>query len=207
MDGTLAEIRGFAGTFNPKNWVFCHGQLADISQNQALYSLIGTLYGGNGRTTYGIPDLRGRVPIGSGQGPGLSYYRLAQLGGYQQIDLTVNEMPQHSHAAAATVGASVVGGTATATMNVNNSDGENRAPAGNYTGVSGGDIYQDAPSAGSTLNSGAITVDTSGLQVAVGDVAVQVGNTGKGLPFPVIQPYLCIQWIMCVDGLYPQRDN
>ncbi len=206
MDGTLAEIRGFAGTFNPKNWVFCYGQLMPINNNQALFALIGDYYGGDGRTNFGIPDLRGRVPVGSGAGPGLYPYQLAQMGGYQQINLTTNEMPKHNHAAVATVGASAVGGTATATMNVNNSDGENRTPAGNYLGLSGGDIYQDTPSAGSILNSGAITVDTSGLRVAVGDVSVQIGDTGKGQPFPVIQPYLCIQWIMCVDGLFPQRD-
>ncbi|MPQ49129.1 hypothetical protein GCQ56_19185 [Marinifilum sp. N1E240] len=74
-------------------------------------------------------------------------------------------------------------------------------------GFSGGDIYQDSASAGSTLNSGAITVDSSELQVAMGDVTVQIDDTGEGSRFPIIQPFLCVNWIICIDVLYPQRDN
>ncbi len=206
MEGTMAEIRGFAGSFNPRGWMFCYGQMLSIADFQALYALIGTYYGGDGRVSFCVPDLRGRVPVGSGTGPGLSPYRLGQKGGVELMKLSNNQLPQHKHSAVATIGASTMGGTVTATMNVNNSDGENRTPAGNYLGLSGGDLYQDTPSAGSTLNSGAITVDTSGLRVAVGDVSVQIGDVGNGSPFPVIQPYLCIQWIMCVDGLFPQRN-
>ena len=71
MDGTIGEIRMFAGNFAPRNWAFCAGQLLSISQNTALFSILGTTYGGNGQTTFGLPDLRGRVPVGAGTGPGL----------------------------------------------------------------------------------------------------------------------------------------
>ncbi|MPQ49125.1 phage tail protein [Marinifilum sp. N1E240] len=205
MEGTMAEIRGFAGTFNPKGWAFCQGQILAIADFQALFALVSNYYGGDGRNTFGIPDLRGRVPIGSGMGPGLSSYQLSQKGGLEYITLTNNQLPSHNHIATASAVSAAIGGEIKATMNVNNSDGEVRTPAGNYLGLSGGDIYQDIPSAGNTLNSAAIDVDASGLQVAVGDVSVQIGNAGNGSPFPIVQPYLCINWIMCVDGLFPQR--
>ncbi|MPQ49126.1 phage tail protein [Marinifilum sp. N1E240] len=207
MEGTLAEIRGFAGNFSPRNWAYCYGQIVSIAQNTSLYSLLGTTFGGDGRTTFGIPDLRGRVPIGQGQAPGMQEYYLGQFGGQELIRLTHAQLPAHNHAAVASIGSATISGEVVATMNVNNSDGENRTPEGNYLGFSGGDIYQDSASTGSTLNSAAITVDSSGLQVAVGDVTVQVDNTGDGGQFPIIQPFLCINWIICIDGLYPQRDN
>ncbi len=207
MEGTLAEIRGFAGNFNPRNWTYCYGQIISIAQNTSLFSLLGTTFGGDGRTSFGIPDLRGRVPVGSGTGSGLSPYRLGQKGGLELMKLSNNQLPQHKHSAVATIGASTMGGTVTATMNVNNADGENRTPAGNYLGLSGGDLYQDTPSSGSTLNSAAIDVDASGLQVAVGDITVQMADTGNGAQFPVVQPFLCVNWMICIEGLYPQRDN
>lgn len=207
MDGALAEIRGFAGTFAPKNWVYCHGQLADIAQNQALFSLIGNYYGGNGRTTFGIPDLRGRVPIGSGQGPTLPPYQLSQMGGYSQISLTNHQLPKHSHLASGSVDSGSLSGSITAKMKVNSAAGDEKSPDGQYLGASFKNLYQDSPTDGKTLNSNAISVDASGLSVSVGDVNVAVSQTGEGEPFPIVQPYLCINWIICVDGLYPQRPD
>ena len=98
----VGEIRMFAGNFAPRGWAFCDGQLLAVSQNDALFSLLGTIYGGDGRTTFGLPDLRGRVPVHAGQGPGLSNYRLGASGGAESVTLTTNQLPSHSHPLQAT---------------------------------------------------------------------------------------------------------
>ena len=87
----------FAGTFAPRGWAFCDGQLLAVSQNDALFSLLGTIYGGDGRTTFGLPDARGRIPIHAGHGPGLSERRLGAKGGAEAVTLTVNQLPSHTH--------------------------------------------------------------------------------------------------------------
>ena len=93
----VGEIRMFAGNFAPRGWAFCDGQLLAVSQNDALFSLLGTIYGGDGRTTFGLPDLRGRIPIHAGHGPGLSERRLGSKGGAENVTLTVNQLPSHTH--------------------------------------------------------------------------------------------------------------
>jgi len=98
----LGEIRMFAGNFNPRGWAFCSGQLLPIAQNDALYALLGTTYGGDGQNTFGLPDMLGRLPINQGQGPGLSTYVLGQKAGTETVTLTQQQMPGHSHAFFAT---------------------------------------------------------------------------------------------------------
>lgn len=93
----VGEIRMFAGNFAPRGWAFCDGQLLAVSQNDALFSLLGTVYGGDGRTTFGLPDLRGRLPIHAGHGPGLSERRLGAKGGTEAVTLIVNQLPSHTH--------------------------------------------------------------------------------------------------------------
>lgn len=93
----LGEIRMFAGNFAPRTNAYCSGQLLPINQNQSLFSLLGTQYGGDGRTTFALPDLRGRLPICFGQGPGLSDYRIGQTGGTELVTLTMTELPSHTH--------------------------------------------------------------------------------------------------------------
>lgn len=93
----IGEIRMFAGTFAPRGWAFCDGQLLAVSQNDALFSLLGTIYGGDGRTTFGLPDMRGRIPVHAGAGPGLSQRRLGAKDGSEQVSITVNQIPSHSH--------------------------------------------------------------------------------------------------------------
>lgn len=93
----VGEIRMFAGNFAPRGWAFCDGQLLAVSQNDALFSLLGTIYGGDGRTTFGLPDARGRLPIHAGQGPGLSPRRLGAKSGAEKETLTVNQLASHSH--------------------------------------------------------------------------------------------------------------
>ncbi len=97
-DPFVAEIRMFAGNFAPKGWATCDGQLLPISQNTALFSLLGTFYGGDGKSTFGLPNLEGSAPLGQGQGAGLSDYFIGQVGGSDNITLLTSEMPVHSHA-------------------------------------------------------------------------------------------------------------
>jgi microcystin-dependent protein len=98
----IAEIRIFAGNFAPRGWAFCNGQLLPVGQNTALFSLIGTTYGGDGRTTTGLPDLQGRAPMHAGRGPGLTSRRLGEKGGVEALNLSEAQMPNHDHRAQAT---------------------------------------------------------------------------------------------------------
>ncbi|HEX5502327.1 MAG TPA: tail fiber protein [Thermomicrobiales bacterium] len=140
MDPFLGEIRMFGGNFAPKGWAFCNGQLLPIAQNTALFSLLGTTYGGNGQTTFGLPDLRGRAPLHWGQGPGLSPYTQGEQGGQEQITLISGQMPTHAHAANA-----VAGG------------GNNSSPAGNVWAASTTrDSIYASGSPGTTMNPAAI---------------------------------------------------
>src|SRR5690606_2295885 len=111
----LGEIKMFAGTFAPNGWAKCEGQILSISHNSALFSLLGTTYGGDGQTTFALPDLRGRAPLHSGQGPGLSDYSLGQQGGTESTTLTVNNLPAHNH-----------------TINGIVEDGNSASPTGNF---------------------------------------------------------------------------
>jgi len=98
----VGEIRIFAGTFAPRGWAFCDGQLLAVSQNDTLFSLFGTIYGGDGRTTFGLPDLRGRIPIHMGSGPGLTPRPIGQRAGSERVTPTMNQLPVHSHPMQAT---------------------------------------------------------------------------------------------------------
>ena len=96
-DPFIGEIRAFPYNFAPRNWLFCEGQLLPIAQHTALFSLLGTTYGGDGRTTFGVPDLRGRAAIGEGRGPGLTQRNLGEEGGSDTVALSVNQLPRHNH--------------------------------------------------------------------------------------------------------------
>lgn len=205
MEGTIGEIRGFAGNFAPRTWSFCEGQFVSISANQALFSIIGTTYGGDGRTTFALPDLRGRTPISSGSGPGLSTYLLGQRSGAEIHSLTTNQMPAHSHAVNINDADIEVDGAIMATMSVSTSEAEDSSPSGNYLGVSSADVYADSSSNGNTLNNAAINVDTSGLGVSIPSSAIAISSSGTSQAFSVMQPYLTINWIICTAGVFPSR--
>jgi microcystin-dependent protein len=97
MNPYLGEIRIFSGNFAPKGWAMCNGQLLSIQSNTALFSLLGTYYGGNGTTTFALPDLRGRLPVHQGQGQGLSPYNIGQIGGNESVTLITQQLPRHNH--------------------------------------------------------------------------------------------------------------
>jgi microcystin-dependent protein len=148
----IGEITLFAGNFAPRGWAFCNGQLLPISQNTALFSILGTTYGGNGQTTFALPDLRGRVPIHAGQGPGLSNYTLGQVGGAENVTLQTSQLPAHSHAVNA-----VAGG------------GNQASPVGNLPAIESTGTSKDYSNAAATgaMNAGMIGNAGQGQPVPV----------------------------------------
>jgi microcystin-dependent protein len=175
QEGFIGEIRMFAGNFAPRNWALCDGQLLPISSNTALFSILGTTYGGDGRTTFALPDLRGRAPIHAGQGPGLSPRYLGQRGGAETVVLTSNQMPSHNHMAQINADSTV----ATSDRPQNTFPARNAAATPQY-----------GENVNSTLN---IT-------------AISVGNAGGGQAHPNMQPYVTINYIICLVGIFPSRN-
>lgn len=167
----LGEIRMFGGNFAPRGWAFCDGQLLPISQNTALFSLFGTTYGGDGRTTFALPDLRSRVPVHEGQGPGLSSYPLGARGGNETTSLTAANLPPHTHSVAPPV--------------TNGRQTTNR-PA-------------DAiPSKGGSYADGSPSSETG--------APYATGSAGGGTSFSNVQPYVVINFIVALQGIYPSRN-
>lgn len=169
-DPFVGEIRMFAGNFAPRGWDFCNGQLLPIRQNTALFSLIGTIYGGDGRVTFALPDLRGRVPIHTGQGAGLSDYPLGSRGGVEQVSLSLEQLPAHSHA--------LLG---------NDAEGNQRTPANHAL---------------ATPEEGLIYSAAEPTAVMAKDA---IAPTGNGQPHENRPPYLTVNYIIALQGIFPSR--
>ncbi|TVT78703.1 MAG: phage tail protein [Denitromonas halophila] len=172
-DPFIAEITMFGGNFAPRGWAFCDGQLLPIAQNTALFSILGTTYGGDGRTTFGLPDLRGRLPMHPGNGPGLSSRRLGEKGGVENVTLNANQIPAHNHAANAV------------------------APAGNSNDAAGNFWADDAGAASATYSSGPATTTMN---------AGAIGNAGGGQSHTNVQPFVCVSFIIALQGVFPSRN-
>jgi microcystin-dependent protein len=150
-DPFLGQVIMFGGNFAPRGWAFCEGQLLSIAQNSALFSILGTTYGGDGRTTFALPDLRGRVPMGSGNGPGLTPRKLGTKTGSETNTLTVGQMPAHSHAVAA---------------QVNNDSAATTDPANHF--LAPAESYATAGTAGANL--GGVTCGNTGGNQPVNNI-------------------------------------
>lgn len=195
MEAFIGQITLFAGNFAPRGWAFCQGQLLSIAQNSALFSILGTTYGGNGQTTFALPDLRGRAPVGVGQGPGLAGVNLGEMAGTQNVSLTTGNMPMHTHPATFTPGAA-------AQVNVTDTVGTLRTGAGNVlaqtpTGGQGAALVYapgDSPVSGQLAG------------VSGGGGSVEVGVAGGSQPFSILQPYLGLNYIICLEGVFPSRN-
>lgn len=178
--------------FAPRGWAFCNGQLLSIAQNTALFSLLGTTYGGNGQTTFALPDLRGRVPVSSGQGPGLSSFVLGELGGTEAVTLLTTQMPAHTH----TMGL----GTLAATANGANAAGNSRSPIGAVPAIEAAGVTAtystDALATTGAMRAGAVTL--TGAPTA--------GAAGGGQPLPIQQPYLAVNFCIALEGIFPSRN-
>lgn len=180
MEGTMAVVTPWAGNFAPANWMFCQGQSISIAENSALYALIGTTYGGDGVQTFNLPDLQSRVAVGAGQGPGLNNYPLGQKSGTESNTLTTQQMAAHTHPF-----------VLTSQMPVNADGGSTNNPQGAYPGPGSGNIYSGSSAAGQQY--GALNVNA------------QILPTGGGQPVNNIQPVLCVNYIICVEGIFPSR--
>ena len=180
MDPFLGQIEAFPYPYAPRGWMFCAGQILPINQYQALFALLGVTYGGNGTSNFALPDLRGRIPLSSGQGPGLSIYNLGQPGGAETHTLTMSEMPAGAHNHAITA--------------VNN-------------GTTGG---TNVPSAGVTLGAGysgqAGSPVVSIYSTDAPTVAMRpLGNTG-GQAHENRMPYLAVNYCIAISGIFPSRN-
>lgn len=143
----VGEIMKFGGNFAPRGWTLCDGQLLSVSSNDALFSLLGTIYGGDGRTTFGLPDLRGRVPVHPGSGPGLATIRVGEKNGAHEVTLITNQIPSHSHA-----------------LNVNAGGGNSANPAGNFISANSEGIKHHSGSSSSTADAASISNFVGGGQ-------------------------------------------
>lgn len=171
----------FAGNFAPRSWAFCSGQLLSIAQNTALFSILGTTYGGDGRTTFGLPDLRGRTPRGSegnSAGPGLPSVREGEKGGSVNHTLNITEMPSHSH-------------IATATLHGASGEGDSSVPTGRFLAKTGDEDYY---------------ADAKDIDLGAGAATVTVGNTGGNIAYSILNPYLGINFIIATQGIFPSRN-
>jgi microcystin-dependent protein len=182
MEGFIGQVIMFAGNFAPKDFAFCQGQSMAVSQNTALYSILGTTYGGNGTTTFVLPDTRGRVVVGAGQGPGLSNYSLGQMGGSTLTTITAEQMPAHTHGIAAT-----------SMIHCNENLSDNVSPTGEFWGPTEG-----------TNTYGTLT-DTAMAADAV-TVNITLANSGGSQPFDNSQPYLGMNYVVCMYGIFPSRN-
>lgn len=188
MEGYIAVLWLFAGNFAPRGWAFCQGQILSIAQNTALFSLLGTTYGGNGQTTFALPDLRGRVPVGAGQGPGLPSVNLGEVSGEPTHTLIITEMPAHNHTTQVTVRAS--DGTGNPTPTTTN------VPTNNY-------LTAPVDSRNNAVN---IYTTTSNTTLNANSTQVVVGIAGGSQPHNNMQPYLGMNYVICMEGLFPSRN-
>ncbi len=207
-DAYLGEIRMVAFNFAPYGWALCQGQMLSVSQNTALFSLLGTSFGGNGQTTFGLPDLQGRVPLGQGQGAGLPPYVFGQNGGIQAVTLTINNLPAHTHAAtfAGTGGSSA---PVTVTVQGSSEAGSTPTPNGNFLagiakqGNQNANLYITNPPANTRGNIGGVSGGTVAIPAPAGTVTN--ASTGGSQPVSIEPPYLCVNFAICLQGIYPTR--
>lgn len=180
MDSFLSVITPFAANFAPRGWALCNGQILPIANNQALFSLLGTTFGGNGVTTFALPNLQGRVSIGEGQGPGMSNYTIGQTGGSISTTLLPNNLPNHIHPP----------GTVSASIDCDGSAASEQLPDGFY--IAG---VNNAYSANSV----------NGITLQTPTYSVVVGNAGNSQPLSLMPPYTVINFIIALVGIYPSR--
>lgn len=194
----LGEIIMFAGNFAPRGWAFCDGQIMSIAQNTALFSILGTTYGGNGQTTFALPNLQGRVAVHEGQSPGTSVYTLGESSGVEDVTLDMTQMPMHNHAVA-------LSGTGSASVALGASSANGNTPTPGPTTVPA-----KVASGLNALNAFSTTApDTTLLPVSTTtnvNVSGNTGGAGGSLPFSVVQPYQVVNFIIALEGIFPSRN-
>ncbi len=180
MEPFLGQIMAVGFNYAPRGWAFCQGQLMSIAQNTALFSLLGTQYGGDGVTTFALPDYRGRVAVGMGQGPGLSNYVQGEVSGTENVTLLQTQMPAHVHPL-----------QVSAQVQVSTTNPSADEPAGAFLTTTGNNFYATSGAPGNNLGG----VSASGT----------VGQAGGNQPFSILQPFLGTNYIIALEGIYPPR--
>ena len=182
----IGQIQPFGFNFAPRGWALCDGQLLPISQNTALFSLLGTTYGGDGKTTFALPDLRGRLPMHQGRGPGLSTRKIGQKGGSETVTLNVAQMPAHDHSGT---------GTVTGKVQANSGAGDTDNPAGNTLATLSRTNQYSTAGPNTAMHSDTVT----------GTGNFTTSTAGGSQPHNNMQPYLVINWCIALVGLFPSR--
>ena len=209
----MGEIKAYGFSFAPRNFAYCNGATLGISQNTALFALLGTQFGGNGQTTFQLPNLGGRLAIGQGQSPGTSSYVIGEVGGVENTTLTQSQMPQHTHLAQTTVTPNSSALSAATTINALGAPtARSQSPANNFPTVGydpvASTVMQNYAAAGNgtavTMNSGMATTAISGTVTATAATTVQIA--GGSLPFSIQQPYLAINYCIATVGIFPSRN-
>jgi microcystin-dependent protein len=191
MEAFISTILIWPPNFAPNGWALCAGQLLSISQNTALFSLLGTTYGGDGIRTFGLPNLQSRIPIGAGQGPGLSLYNIGDTGGVESVTLAINTIPQHTHTATQSLS---VGLPAVTTSGTTNQPSPSVVPA----------APTDASRNPVNIYSNATPNQKLGQPSISGTISI--GLTGNGVPHENRQPYLGVNYIIALQGIFPSRN-
>lgn len=198
MEGYIGEVRTFAGNFEPRGWLLCQGQTLAISNYDALFALIGTTYGGDGVNTFNLPDLRGRVAVGTGQGPGLQNFVIGQQAGAENVTLVSSNLPSHNHP--------VTPANPSFTTSVNNAQATEHAPSTGWSIASPGYL-----ASGSFVQNLGFNNETPAVKLNPGTVSLNsltVNNlvTGGSQPHNNMQPYLTVNFIICIEGIFPSRN-
>ena len=172
QDPFIGEVDLVAFNFAPTGWALCQGQLLPINQNQALFSLLGTTFGGDGRVNFALPDLRGRRIVGAGQGPGLSNYNLGEVGGEEAVTLNIGQLPVHTH-----------------TVFANTAVGTSLSPTNNFWAAQTSTfLFSNAPMSTTSL------------------AGNDIGSTGGSQPHENRPPYLTLNYIIALNGIFPSRN-
>jgi len=179
----IGEIKILGFNFAPRGYMTCAGQLLSIAQNTALFSLLGTVYGGNGQQTFGLPNLQGRMPIGQGQGPGLPAYTIGEVAGVPSVTLLTANIPAHIHTL----------NTLKVKLQASSGNADEGSPDGNYPAVATSSMYS---------GSGA----TPGVYTGGVEVSGTTDITGSSLPVQIMNPYLVINYSIATQGIFPSRN-
>jgi microcystin-dependent protein len=178
----IGEVKLFGFYFAPLGYMTCQGQIISISQNTALFSLLGTTYGGDGQTTFGLPDLQGRIPIGQGQGPGLPMYDMGEAAGNTSLTLTSAQLPQHIHSM----------NNMHVQQKASSAAASEQDPNGLFAAVTQASVYADA----ATPNV------FTGKAVVSGTTDI----SGSNIPFSILNPFLCMNYSIATEGIFPSRN-
>ena len=196
----LGQVMAFGGSYHPVDWALCNGQLLTLTNYAALYSVMGTAYGGDGRTTFGVPDLCGRSPVGMGAGAGRTTRYPGEFGGYEYVTLATTQLPSHTHASAAEITGDVVAtvNCYTGTTNIQSSP-SNAVMASQGLSVPDNSRVYSRSDPNATMASSSVTTQNDL------DVAVSIGETGSGQAHVNMHPWICLNYIIALEGYYPTR--